>query len=196
MKALTRITVIIFSLFLISCASMHKAITGEGVITNDVSEFDGDRVISVAPSMLDPLTSGYFALSATLGAEWHSQAPDTVYLVLLYESSTREASTYTSFYGVEIKVDGDIREFKTAGMTKHDNGSYNTVSRSIYTDSKNKVAIPFDYFERMLKDDSAMIRIQASSGYEDAKLSTRTKQGVEMAIVALENFKKEVDKYR
>ena len=57
---------------------------------------------------------------------------------------------YKSYDSLGANIDGDIRTFKVSGSTEHTSSNYNTVSRSIYTESTATVNMPLDYLRKMV----------------------------------------------
>ena len=188
---------IITSILLTSCAGMHKAITGQGELTNTVSGFDDARFISVAPSMLVPIDSGLYSTSTFLGASWSSKYPNLIQLDLLHKSSIDFGNAYTNFKMISVNIEGEVTDFKTTGLTDHISSGYNSVSRDIYTESNGAITMTYSYFSKMLQSHDCKIRIHTSDGYEDAYFSyDPSEYSVEFASVALANLDREIQIYR
>lgn len=182
------------------CASMADSVSkmsGLGVVTEEASTFDGATVIDVSPTWLyDP--EGSFGNQVKLGARWSSKAPDYVALVMSYNADTRGYSaTYMSISGIDINVDGEITSYSTRNSTKLDSGSYNTVTRTIYTESRNTVVIPYAMLEEMVFANDCRLRIHTSKGYEDARFSIeRIPGGQGTAILSIQEFMARIEPIR
>jgi hypothetical protein len=172
-----------------SVADLSTELAGLGVITEDVSTFDNKRTIDVSPNWLyDP--NGGWGNSVKLGARWNEKYPDTIALTMSYTNSVMSASeAYLLINGVDIAVNGESFSFSTDSPTDHDSSGYNTVSRDIYTESRNMVLIPITLFETMLSASDTRLRIFTSEGYEDSVLTIeRMPGGGATAINSLRKF--------
>lgn len=174
------------------CAGMADAtskMAGLGVVTQEKSTFDGATIIEVSPTWLyDP--DGSWGNSVKLGARWSSNAPEHVALILSYSSDTSGyGAVYVGLTGIDINIDGEIKSFSSGKSTELDSGSYNTVARTIYTESKNLVVIPYSVLERMVSVKDCRLRIHTSKGYEDARFSIeRIPGGQGTAILSIREF--------
>jgi len=174
------------------CAGMADGMSqlaGIGVVEEEKSTFDGATIIKMSPAFLYR-EGAWLGVPVKLGARWTSKAPDHVAMILFYGSSTASGSSaYVNFSGLDINVDGRISEHKSAGMTSHDSSGYNTVARTIYTESQNAVVIPFDMLEQMLAAKDTRLRIHTSKGYEDVQFSIeRIPGGQSTAILHFKDF--------
>lgn len=167
--------------------SMDKA-AGLGVVKQETSSFDNATIVSASPTFLHAKDS--WGSSVKLGARWSSAAPGVVALVLAYDSDISAPSrAYLGLTGIDINVDGDISSHKASGSTALDSSDYNTVSKTIYTSSKNAVMIPYALLERMVAAKDCRVRIHTSKGYEDAEFSIeRTRGGQGTAILAIKEM--------
>lgn len=191
-KILPMVFAIILLPALSGCAGMADAtskIAGLGVVTQEKSTFDGATIVEVSPNWLyDPEASR--GNSVKLGARWSSNAPEFTALVLSYSSNTSGSSAaYIGLSGIDINIDGDIKSFSSGKPTDLDSSGYNSVSRTIYTESKNTVVIPYSILERMMSAKDCRLRIHTSKGYEDARFSIeRIPGGQGTAILSIREF--------
>lgn len=172
-----------------SVADLSTGLAGLGAITEDISTFDNKRTIDVSPNWLyDP--SGGWGNSVKLGARWSEKYPDTIALTMSYTNSIVSASeAYLLINGVDIAVNGESFSFSTDSPTDHDSSGYNTVSKDIYTESRNMVLIPITLFETMLSASDTRLRVFTSEGYEDSVLTIeRMPGGGATAINSLRKF--------
>jgi hypothetical protein len=116
--------------------------------------------------------------------------PEHVALVLSYSSNTSgSGAAYVGLSGIDINIDGDIKSFSSGKPTNLDSSGYNSVSRTIYTESKNAVVIPYSILERMVAAKYCRLRIHTSKGYEDARFSIeRIPGGQGTAILSIRDF--------
>lgn len=163
-----------------SCAStvsMMDKMAGMGVVTEEQSTFDGATHVEMSPAWLwldeDKIGGAPFKL----GAFWTSNSPNQVGLVFSYESSTNQSRLYTNFSAVELNIDGKLTSYQVEGTTQHDSSGYNTVSRSIYTESSVTVPISFSAFEKMMVADDCRIRVHSTDGWADAVFSVERSAG-------------------
>lgn len=180
-----------------ACTSMADAtskIAGLGVVSQETSTFDGSTIVEVSPTWLyDP--DGSYGNRVKLGARWSSNAPNYVALILSYGSNTYGSSAvYMNLTGIDINMDGDIKSFSSEKPTRLDSSGYNTVTKTIYTESKNSVVMPYQTLERLVAAKDSRLRIHTSSGYEDARFSIeRIPGGQGTAILSIREF---IDKVR
>ena len=166
---------------------MSKA-AGLGVVKQETSTFDNATIVSVSPTFL--YAKGSWGNGVKLGARWSSKSPDSVALILEYNSSTSGyGNAYLGLTGIDINVDGEISSHAAAGTTDLDSSGYNTVSKTIYTSSKNAVVIPYSLLQRMVAAKDCRLRIHTSKGYEDAQFSLeRIPGGQGTAILSIREF--------
>jgi len=191
-KLLPMLIAVAVLLALSGCAGMADAtskMAGLGVVTLEKSTFDGATIVEVSPNWLyDP--DGSWGNSAKLGARWSSNASEFVALVLSYSSNASGyGAAYIGLSGIDINIDGDIKSFLSEKPTNLDSSGYNSVSRTIYTESKNTVVIPYSTLERMVSAKDCRLRIHTSKGYEDSRFSIeRIPGGQGTAILSIREF--------
>ena len=153
------------------CTAMDK-LAGLGVVTQHPSTFDNATVIEVSPnSLYDPGSA--WGTPLQLGARWSSAAPNSVALILAYNSNVSGGMpAYLGLTGLDINIDGSISSYAAAQPTDLSSSSYNTVSHTIYTSSKNAVVIPYSVLQRMVTAKNCRLRLHTSKGYQDADFST------------------------
>jgi hypothetical protein len=153
------------------CTAMDK-LAGLGVVTQHTSTFDNATVIEVSPnSLYDPGSA--WGTPLQLGARWSSAAPNSVALILAYNSNVSGGMpAYLGLTGLDINIDGSISSYAAAQPTDLSSSSYNTVSHTIYTSSKNAVVIPYSVLQRMVTAKNCRLRLHTSKGYQDADFST------------------------
>jgi hypothetical protein len=168
---------------------MASKMAGLGVVTEEKSTFDGAIIVNVSPQWLyDP--DGSFGNSVKLGARWSNKSPDHVALVL-------HSSGYISLQSIDININGDIKSFKSNSLTMLDNSGYNTVSKTIYTESQNSIVIPYQILEDMVSAKDCRLRIHTSKGYEDANfLIERMPGGQGTAILSIKEFMAKVGAHK
>jgi hypothetical protein len=170
------------------CTAMDK-MAGLGVVNQHTSTFDNATVIEVSPnSLYDPGSA--WGTPLQLGARWSSAAPDSVALVLAYNSNVSSgAPAYLGLSDLDINIDGAISSYSAGQSTDLSNSGYNTVSHTIYTSSKNAVVIPYSVLQRMVAAKDCRLRIHTSKGYQDIKFSTEhIPGGKATAIVTIKEF--------
>lgn len=188
------------SLLVQGCAGMADAMnkaSGVGQVSQEVSTFDNATIINLSPAFLYG-GGGMMGNGFKLGARWNSNTPDSAVLVLAQSSSVSAGSAaYTNFKGVSISIDGDQKRFNIAGPTNHTSSSYNTVTRTIYTQSTASVIVPLALVEKMVTVKDCRIRIHSGDGYEDALFHMeRIPGGQGTAIPAFREYLAKVDSQR
>lgn len=171
MVRLTNIAVLLASVALTSCATMSDTadqLSGLGKIEDRVSEFDGARTISSQPTHLQPLSGSMTGPYYRLGASWTSKAPETIALVFMHSSSIGSGNAYTNFKRVDINAGGQVTSFEMATATALDNSSYNSVSKTIYTQSTAFAVLPLDYARGVFSNPDCKMRIVSSDAAFDA----------------------------
>ena len=199
-----RITLFLAGIYVVSllqgCASMADSMSqfaGLGVISQEKSTFDGATIISMSPTFLYS-GQGMSASNVKLGARWNSKVPDQVALIPSYSSSVaRGGSAYVNISGMEVNIDGEIKSFRTAGLTQHESSSYNPVSRDVYTKSEGTVVVPWDVLQKMMAATDCRIRIHTGSDYEDSIFSVERIPGGQSTVkFSLKEFISKVDAVR
>lgn len=184
-------------LLLVGCSELADTasrMAGVGVVSEEKNLFDGARVIQVTPSWLFN-TDTNSANNVKLGARWNNLRPNSVDLILLYESNTISIGrpSYVGISSLDINVDGRIQSFKTTEPTETNSSGYNSVSRTIYTESKGFVRVPLDVFNQMLDGKKVLLRIGTSKGYEDSNfLVERFSGGQGTALLSLREFRTKI----
>ena len=170
------------------CTAMDK-MAGLGVVSQHTSTFDNATVIEVSPnSLYDPGSA--WGTPLQLGARWSSAAPDSVALILAYNSNVSSgAPAYLGLGDLGINIDGTISSYSAGQPTDLSSSGYNTVSHTIYTSSKNAVVIPYSVLQRMVAAKDCRLRIHTSKGYQDINFSTEhIPGGKATAIVTIKEF--------
>ncbi|WP_218510608.1 hypothetical protein [Variovorax sp. dw_308] len=184
--------------FLGGCADMADSVSkvaGLGVVTRERSTFDNATVIAMSPAHL--YAEGSWGNAVRLGARWSSASPDSVALILAYESNVASGTAYIGLKSLQINIDGEISSFAVGAPTDLSSSSYNTVSKTIYTSSKNAVVIPYPLLKRMVAAKDTRLRIHTSKGYEDSQFSIeRIPGGQGTAILSMKEFTESVDSVR
>lgn len=180
------------------CAGMADSVdrmANRGVIEQEKSTFDGATIVKMSPATLYREGAAFGIVPIHLGARWSSKAQDQVALILSYKSNISSGnSAFMSFSALSTNIDGVIAEYKSGGATAHDSSAYNSVSKTIYTQSSNAVVIPITELRKMLVAKDCRLRIHTSNGYEDVQFSVdRMPDGQATAIVYLREFMKRVE---
>ena len=170
-------------------ADMTSKLGGLGQISEEVQSFDGATVVEMSPAFVYSDGATFGVTETKLGARWSSKAPAHVALVLTYRGDVASGRSYMNFSGVDINIDGTISSYKIAGTTAHDSSGFNSVSRTIYTESSNVVIVPMAVLERMLSAKDCRLRFHTSKGFEDGVFTVaRSSAGQGMAIISLREF--------
>ena len=175
--------------FLCSCSGTYEAMNkaaGLGVIKSKQSTFDGNKTISMTPSLL--YRKEIFGENFQLGATWSASQPNYVGLHVLHSGSSGYGKSYVSIQGLDINIDGTISRHNTTGVTSFDNSGYNTISKTIYTKSHNTVLIRLSKLERMLAANDCRLRIRTSQGSHDRIFSKERNGGAPLAKYDLKKF--------
>lgn len=200
MKKMLLASAIASSLLVQGCAGMADAMNkaaGVGQISQEVSTFDNATIINLSPAHLYG-GDGMMGNGFKLGARWNSNIPDSAVLVLSQSSSVSAGSgAYTNFSGISINIDGDQKRFNVSGPTDHTSSSYNTVSKTIYTQSTASVIVPLALVEKMVAAKDCRIRIHSGNGYEDSLFHVeRIPGGQATAIIAFREYLAKVNSQR
>ncbi|MGN6234889.1 hypothetical protein [Dyella sp.] len=182
-------------LALCGCTAVDK-LTGMGVVSQRVSASDHVTVIDVSPNALyDPGSARDTPLR--LGARWASDAPQSVTLVLSYESTvSSDAPTVQSFDTLQISIDGQVSSFPSGKPSDLSSGFSNAVSHTIRTSSRGEVLIPYALLRRMVTAKDCWLRV-IGGDYQDAKFSAdHLPDGKPTAIVSIREFMTKVDAAR
>ncbi|CQR19868.1 TPA: hypothetical protein ACJGPK_004783 [Salmonella enterica subsp. enterica serovar Weltevreden] len=178
------------------CTAMDK-LAGMGVVSQQTSTFDNSTVIEVSPnSLYDPNST--WGTPLQLGAIWSSAYPDEAGLILSYNSNVSSGNAaYLGLTGIDINVDGKISSYKAQQQTNLSSSSYNSVSKTIYTSSKNTIVIPYKLLESMVSAKNCRIRIHTSQGNQDIDFSAQSIPGGKAtAIVSIKEFLAKVERFK
>ncbi len=182
-------------LALCGCTAMDH-LAGMGVVSQGVSTVDHATIIKVSPNALyDPGHTPGTPLQ--LGARWTSDAPQSVALVLSYQSAvSSDTPTIESFQDLQISIDGQVASFPASKPSDISSSFHNSVSHTIYTSSRGEVSIPYALLQRMVAAKDCWLRA-TGAGYQDAKFSTEhLPDGKPTAIVSIRAFMAKVDAAR
>lgn len=188
-------------LFFTGCAnSMYKA-SGYGVVTEEVSSFDGQITFRSSPTWVYHIDRSEYdtRYQFFLGAFWTDKVPEKAFLILTKPGSSNDFTgpAYTSIHGVDINIDGKIQSFKTDTPTNFSNSPYSTYLKSIGTKSTNIIAIPYSYLKEMTQAKSCKLKINTSQGEEVQLFTTeKTVNGVDTAIVSIREMISRIDKFK
>lgn len=180
-------------LALYGCTAMDK-LAGMGVMSQSVSTRDHATIIEVSPNALyDPGSTPGTPLQ--LGARWTSNAPQSVALVLSYQSTvSSDAPTAQSFDALQISIDGQVSSFPASKPSDISSSLDNSVAHTIYMSSRGEVLIPYALLQRMVAAKDCWLR---TGNYQDAKFSTEHLPGGKpTAIVSIRAFMAKVDAAR
>lgn len=173
------------------CVSTMDKIAGIGQVEESVSTFDGAKVITLSKSNTYNGSTWSFP-NTRLGAKWVSSNPDSVVMFLIHESTVSSGNAYVNYEGVKINIGGNIKEFKSVGLTDLDSSGYNTVSNTIYTKSTGAVIVPLDYLKKMVESDDVKLRVLMMSTYEDIIFSIDNAGATKYARANFKEFLKQV----
>ena len=187
-----------FLSILTACASMVDSMDkmiGVGQISVEKEVLDDSTTVKLTPAFLTDDVSDYGLNNYKLGGRWNSQAPETIFFELNYDSQVG-GNAYTGFEGITIRINGRSQRFDNVGTTNLSSSSYNTVTNTIYTESSGVVPVPLETVENMVSADDVRLRIHSSDGYEDSIFSAdRTTSGQKLARPYFQAFIVEVKKH-
>lgn len=153
-----------------STADMADQIIDLGTIKTTKETFDGSTTIIASPHRLYDPDRSMWSTSLNnffLGARWNSKHKDTVVLIIEHRGSTSSRTVYLSVKGININIDGDITLYTANESTILTDGGYNTITRTIYTRSRNSVVVSLNTLNEMVSAKDCRIRIHTSKGYQD-----------------------------
>lgn len=179
-------------LALCGCTAMDE-LAGMGVVSQHVSTVDHATIIEVSPNALyDPGNARGTPLR--LGARWTGDAPQSVTLVLSYQSTvSSDAPTVQRFDALQIGIDGQVSSFPASKPNDLSSGFDNSMSHTIRTSSRSEVSIPYALLQRMVAAKDCWLR----AGDQDAKFSAdHLPDGKPTAIVSIRAFMAKVDAAR
>jgi hypothetical protein len=170
-------------------ADMGDAMTGAGVVKEEVSTFDGARVVTVNPAWLYTGEGMSEVGDFKLGAKWTSAEPELVGLLLSYEPSFDV--DFTTFEALQVNIDGAITSYP-AGPTNMDSEYIESFGTSA-TESTAFVSMPMATLQAMIDAKDCRLRILAGNKYSDAIFSVdRASTGQATARVSLRAFVEKV----
>lgn len=171
-------------------------LAGIGNLSERTVEFDGSTEVQVTPAFLYGESSTSWGRQIMMGGRWNSAHPDLIILDLL-KDSTVTGTAYSSIKGIDVRMDQQIFSYGTTGFTEYESSGYNTVSRDIYTQSKNSVFIEWSFFEKMLTNDDVRLRVYFDGSYEDSFFSQdRAASGQQTARLVLQKLYERVVELR
>lgn len=179
-------------LVLCGCAAMNE-LGATGAVSQHVSKVDHATIIETSPSALyDPGAAR--GTPMRLGAQWTSDAPQAVTLVLSYQSTvSSDAPTVPNFNALQISIDGQMSSFPASKPSDLSSGFDNSMSHTIHISSRGEVLIPYAVLQRMVAAKDCWLR----AGDRDAKFSTEhLPDGKPTAIVSIRAFMTKVEAAR
>lgn len=176
-------------LALCGCTAVDR-LAGMGVVSQRVSAPDHATIVEVTPNALyDPGNTRGAPLR--LGARWTSDAPQSVTLVLSYQSTvSSDAPTVPRFDALQIGIDGQVSSFPASKPADLSSGFDNSMSHTMYASSRGEVTIPYAILQQMVAARDCWLR----AGDQDVKFSTEhLPDGKATAIVSIRKFMAKVD---
>ncbi|MGT1483500.1 hypothetical protein ACVPR2_23425, partial [Salmonella enterica subsp. enterica serovar Enteritidis] len=133
-----------------------------------------------------------------LGPIWSSAQQDQGGLILTNNAKrSNDSAAYLDFVVIDINGHAIISSYKAQQLTNLSNSGYNTVSKTIYTSSKNTVVIPYEVLEKMVSAKNCRLRIHTTEGNQDIDFSAASIPGVKAtAIVSIKEFMTKVAKVK
>ena len=171
-----------------SCANL----AGQGVVREKISEFDGAKSITMSPAVVMG-TSTTTQMGTLLGARWSNTTPNTAYLILEHQSDAFSGSSYSNIRSLGINVDGKIYRYKCSTATNHSSGSYNSVTKTTYTNSRNVAAVPLNVLRRMVSANRCMLQVHTSTGVHEQNFAKEKNMGVSMAKAHMRKFLAQIE---
>lgn len=164
---------VVFIILLSACTStadIADQMIDLGTIKTTKETFDGSTTVIASPHRLYDPDRSMWSTSLNnffLGARWNSKHEDTVVLTIEHRGSTSSETIYLSVRNININIDGDITSYTTNKSTILSNGGYNTITRTIYTRSRNSVVVSLNTLNEMVSAKDCRLRIHTSKGYQD-----------------------------
>lgn len=179
-------------LALCGCTAIDRP-GGMRVVSQRVSTSDHATIIEVSPNALYAPGSAR-GTPLRLGARWTGAAPQSVTLVLSYQSTvSSDAPTVPRFDALQIGIDGQVSSFPASKPGDLSSGFDNSMSHTTYASSRGEVSIPYALLQRMVAAKDCWLR----AGDRDAKFSTEhLPDGKPTAIVSIREFMTKVDAAR
>ena len=139
------------------CTAMDR-LAGKGVVSQSVSTRDQATRIEVSPNALyDPGSAPGTPLQ--LGARWTSDAPQSVALVLAYQSKvSSDRPIVPNFDALQISIDGQVSSFPASKPNDISSGLDNPVAHTQYMSSRAEVQIPYALLQRMVTAKDCWLR--------------------------------------
>lgn len=173
---------------------------GLGTIETTKEVFNGSTTIKANPHRLyDPDRSMWnTSLDAFfLGARWNSEYKDTVVLTIEHRGSTSSGAIYLNIKEIDIAINGNITSHTADKATIRTDDGYNTVTQTIYTQSRNSVVVSLNMLNEMVFAEDCKIRIHTSKGYKDSLFSVdripggsgAARMSIKKFLVAIKEFK-------
>jgi len=171
---------------------MADSASGLGTIDTQISSFDDSKIITLSPDALYHEDAPWTGVSTKLGAVWASTMPEFITLTLKDESNISSSNSYKLFESVSVKTENGITPLQINGTTFSDDG-YNTVTKTIHTQSTSTVRLKLADLESYLNSETCVFKITRSDGYElaDCKVD-RIPGGKKTAILGLKKVIDEI----
>lgn len=176
-----------------SLADGTEALVGIGSISAEKSTFSGAYEVRMQPAWV--YGGDFFGASTVkLGAFWTAENAETAYLVMRMDSSTQSSRAYAGLEGLQINLNGQVHSFKSGGGTSMSGSPYNTVTKQIYTQSENAVAVPLSLVRDMVAAEQCKIRFLTSAGFQEADFAIeRSEAGGAGARYYMREFLQKID---
>ena len=191
-------TTTLMALILVGCSNLADygaMFAGMGVVESRVDTFDGATVVTVTPNK--PASDQVWGATVGIGGRWTSNSPDHVAVILEYSSSTSYGNAYTSIEGMDVMIDGERHSFEAVGATDHTNSGYNTVAKTIFTESRNRVVMRLATLKDMINAEDCRLRIYTGDGYQDSVFSVERIAGSHpSARMSMREFVAKIDEVR
>jgi len=154
---------LLLTVFVSGCSSTIDKMAGLGQLETNISDFSGDTMVELSKTRNAHPTKKQ--ASTFFGLKWDSSLPNNVFLYLINQSDVDSNNTYVNYESIEIKIGDDVSTFN-ARNTIHDSSGYNSVTNTIYTDSKASISIPLSLVEKMVSAEDCRIKINTYKWYE------------------------------
>lgn len=195
LKAFSKSVIVIAALSLTACQSTGNKIAGICQIEESVSTFDKSNEVNFTECWVSAGESVWDIPSFKFGFSWSDKTPESIVLRLVYDSNVG-SNAYTSFKGVSININGEISSFDNKSRTVLDSSGYNSVSNTIYTQSRSGIVIPMYLFEKMMTAEDVRVRVLSSDGYEDYIFSMEQNGMTKYAKFYLDDYLAAIEKHR
>lgn len=168
-----KVFTVLLLVVLFGCGSTIDRMAGFGVISQEIEQFDNERVVRLSKSRTYS-GDGWNQPITWLGAVWRSNNPDYVSLKLV-------ALSYINFDAITVNIDGNKRRFEVPGQTIFNTGDSQDKSVAL-------LPMPISYLKKMIDNDTTTIRVHTLSGYDDIIFNKEKGGGAEYARVRLKEF--------